>query len=313
MRSFPRCVAWNCPRFAEMGVALDGAERWWPHAREEAVLPAFSPYQSGPAQYIEVFNRGSVPFDYSIEPAVPWITVDSSSGRVVEQVRTTVRVDWKKAPEGTSRVPITVSGSEGTRVEVRAVVENRRLGRRRRNGFVEAGGYVSIEAENYARAVGTRGVSWQRVPDIGRTGAGMEPFPVIAAVQRPGGASPRLEYRTTLFTTGEVDITVHVSPRNDVFATEGLRYAVSVDDAAPQVVNITAATGADATRMNRQWQRNTSDNINRTTTGHTIPEAGVHLIKIWMVDPTVVVQKIVVDTGGERYSYLGPPESTRRD
>nr|WP_245560308.1 hypothetical protein [Actinopolyspora halophila] len=296
-----------------MGVALDGAERWWPHAREEAVLPAFSPYQSGPAQYIEVFNRGSVPFDYSIEPAVPWITVDSSSGRVVEQVRTTVRVDWKKAPEGTSRVPITVSGSEGTRVEVRAVVENRRLGRRRRNGFVEAGGYVSIEAENYARAVGTRGVSWQRVPDIGRTGAGMEPFPVIAAVQRPGGASPRLEYRTTLFTTGEVDITVHVSPRNDVFATEGLRYAVSVDDAAPQVVNITAATGADATRMNRQWQRNTSDNINRTTTGHTIPEAGVHLIKIWMVDPTVVVQKIVVDTGGERYSYLGPPESTRRD
>ncbi|SDQ19417.1 glycosyl hydrolase 115 family protein [Actinopolyspora saharensis] len=310
---FPPVRRVELPAVAEMGVAIDGSERWWPHAREEAVLPAFSPYQSGPAQYIEVFNRGSVPFDYGIEPAVPWITVDSRAGRVVEQVRATVRVDWKKAPEGVNRVPITVSGPGGSRVEVLALVDNRRLGRRRRNGFVEADGHVSIEGENYARAVGTRGVSWQRIPDIGRTGSGMEPFPVTAAVQRPGGASPRLEYRATLFTTGEVDITVHVSPRNNVFATEGLRYAVSVDDAAPQVVNITAATGADATKMNRQWQRNTSDNINRTTTRHTIPEAGVHLIKVWMVDPTVVVQKIVVDTGGQRYSYLGPPESTRRD
>lgn len=85
--------------------------------------------------------------------------------------------------------------------------------------------------------------------------------------------------------------------------------AVPLDDASPQTVNVTVATGADDTGMNRQWERNTSDNVNRTSTRHAIDAPGGHALKVWMVDPTVVVQKIVVDTGGLRPSYLGPPES----
>jgi hypothetical protein len=96
-----------------------------------------------------------------------------------------------------------------------------------------------------------------------------------------------------------------------VLQTDGLRYALSIDDEAPQTVNVTVATGADDTAMNRQWERNTSENINVTATTHTISAAGNHVLKFWMVDPTVVLQKIVVDLGGLRPSYLGPPESHR--
>jgi hypothetical protein len=139
----------------------------------------------------------------------------------------------------------------------------------------------------------------------------MEPWPVTAPRRTPGVDAPHLEYPMTLTTTGPVDVTAYLSPRNNAFPTDGLKYAVSIDDAPPQIVNITAATGATDTTMNRQWERNTSDNVNRTTTRHEITSKGTHVLKFWMVDPTVVLQNLVIDTGGLQPSYLGPPESRR--
>ena len=52
--------------YKQMGVAVDGSDQWWPEAQGPARLPVFSPYQSQPAQYIEVFNRGTEPFRYRI-------------------------------------------------------------------------------------------------------------------------------------------------------------------------------------------------------------------------------------------------------
>jgi hypothetical protein len=306
---FPAVRRLDLPAAAELGVAVDGSEQWWPAAPGRPALPEFSPHQSAPPQYVDVFNRGRTPFRCTVSAGAPWVLVEPRGGRVEEELRMTVRIDWTRAPKGTTTVPITVAGA-GREVTVDAVVRNPVLPGAWRRGFMEAGGYVSMEAEHCSANVGAGPVSWRRIPDLGRTGAGMTPFPVTAASRAPG-AGPRLEYRMTLFTAGPVTVWAYLSPRNNVLQGDGLRYAVSLDDAEPQVVNITKATGADDMTMNRQWERTTSDNVNLTSTRHVVAEPGPHVLKVWMVDPTVVVQKLVVDTGGLRPSYLGPPESLR--
>ncbi|MBV9024898.1 MAG: glycosyl hydrolase 115 family protein [Streptomycetaceae bacterium] len=308
-RIYPVVQRISVPATADMGVAIDGSDKWWPHEQGEAVLPVFSPYQSQPAQYVEIFNRGSVAFDYTIRTGADWLTADRPSGRVTRQQRVTFKVDWHRAPKGTKRVPVTVTGPGGRPVVVLAVVDNPVMPSSRLSGFVEANGYVSIEAAHCTRAVGAGGITWQRIPRIGRTGDGMEPLPVTAGRQIPGGNAPRLEYQVSLFTTGPVKVWAYVSPRNATLPAPGLHYAVSFDNDRPQQVDIIAATGSDDTAMNAQWARNTADNVNRTSTVHWIGKPGVHVLKFWMVDPTVVLQKLVIDTGGLKYSYLGPPES----
>ncbi|HET6531397.1 MAG TPA: glycosyl hydrolase 115 family protein [Actinoplanes sp.] len=303
---FPYVQRINLPEPAEMGVAIDGSAHWWAAgATTPAVLPTFSPYQSQPQQYIEVFNRGTTPYGYRITSAQPYVQVSPARGTVDKQVRATVRVDWSKAPKGVTEVPLTVTGPGGA-VTVIARVDNS-LPRHAAKGFVEANGYVSILADHYSRKVG----SWKVLPGVAKTGNGITPWPHTAPSVAPGGDSPRLEYRMTLTSSGPVKVSAMLSPRNNVLPTDGLRYAISVDDAPPQIVNITTATGADDGGMNKQWERNTSDNVNVTVTTHVIDRPGVHTLKVWMVDPTVIVQKLVVDTGGVKYSYLGPPESLR--
>jgi len=46
-------------------------------------------------------------------------------------------------------------------------------------------------------------------------------------------------------------------------------------------------------------------------TRHRLTGPGTHRLIFWAVDPTVVVQRLLIDTGGLPETYLGPAESRR--
>ena len=68
----------------------------------------------------------------------------------------------------------------------------------------------------------------------------------------------------------------------------------------------------DARNGNKEWEQSVKDASRTIRSSHTLPNAGLHTLKIWMVDPAVVLEKIVVDLGGLKPSYLGPPESVKQ-
>jgi hypothetical protein len=293
-----------------MGVAIEGTENWWPHHKAKAVLPEFDLYNRQ-TYYIEVFNRGKKPFEYSLRVEKPWIQILPMKGKIETEERLWVGIDWEKVPTGQHDVPITIIGPENTQVVVHAIINNPAAPKREKvNGFIESNKYISMEAFSFSIAIGEAYVNWLEIPNLGRTGSAMTPIPVTEHVPSPGGNSPRLEYPIYFLSTGEVNVKTYVSPILN-FTNKGLRYAISFDDEQPQIVNIHEKETAPDWLYPQTWNQMVSDNIKILTSRQFIQKPGEHILKFWMVDPGIVLQKIVVETGIVRPSYLGPPESFR--
>jgi hypothetical protein len=82
-----------------------------------------------------------------------------------------------------------------------------------------------------------------------------------------------------------------------------LQFAVSIDNEAPQIVSI------DKEDNTPVWNNWVANNIIIKTTKHFISQPGKHTVKYWMIDPGIILQKLVVDFGGLKPSYLGPQET----
>jgi hypothetical protein len=172
-------------------------------------------------------------------------------------------------------------------------------------GFVETDRHIAIEAEHWARDV-KGDIQWQVITGYGRTLSGVTPIPVDAPSRLPSADSPRLEYDLFLQSTGEAKVQLVVAPTLGFVPGRGLRCAVSLDDGEPQIIDLLADNS------NVVWERAVSDGVRQGDAGKfQITQPGRHVLKIWMVDPGVVFERIVLDLGGIRPSYLGPTESVR--
>lgn len=172
------------------------------------------------------------------------------------------------------------------------------------NVFYEKDGYVSIEAAHFTKAFKAKGISWQILPGLGRTGDAVTVYPVTAASQQPGKGTPFLEYDFYTYSKGGAQVKTLFSPTLNLFNNGGLRYAVSMDDEEPQIISINSDD--NNARVWNQWVAN---NIIVKTSSHQLEQEGKHTLRIWMVDPAVVLQKIMIDLGGLKPSYLGPEET----
>ena len=305
-----------------MGMALEGGD--------DSSLPGFSVYNQG-KRFVDLFNTGNGVVHWTARTSGDWIQLSESSGSISDETRIWVTIDWDKAPKGIAKdghVTFAWSSSSAnvwtnydTMSEAqRAAFRAGSLGKRDAGkmlevalsvfnpelpsvtsvtGFVESHGYISMEAEHYARKVDKAQAAWHVLEGLGRTGNSVTVLPTtipsVVSMADIMTHSPVLEYDVYTFTEGEVTVQFNCIPSNAINAEYGVRLAVSVDDGDPIMTSRTS--------------RNVLDNLMTLKAKLDMPQQGQHQLRVWMVDPGVVIDKIIIDTGGVKEAYLGPPES----
>jgi hypothetical protein len=307
--AMPEVRELQLPPTPKMAVAIEGSTLSWPGASPEPLLPTpvlptmdvFNQQRT----FLDIFNRGSAPFEFTLTSNQPWLKVSELHGTVAKEKRIWISVDWGIAPKGTSSGAITVSGNASPAVTANVNAFNPESpARESLTGFAESQGFVSIEAAHYSANLSVGSASWEEIPDLGATFSGMSVFPVTSpSAAAPSQNSPHLEYRMYLFDSGEAQVQATLSPSLNFVPGRGLRYAISMDDDPPQVVD----SLADNTEQS--WSTAVKDSVRKATSHLLVRSPGYHVLKFWYVDPGVVLQRLLVSFKEVPPTYLGPPES----
>ena len=173
--------------------------------------------------------------------------------------------------------------------------------------FTEKDGVVVMEAEHYNSTVGTDGLSWTVIPGMGRTRSGLTLMPYDRPV---GDASISYVFDANL--TDSVKVHVVVKSTLDYLNKGSLVYDVALDGGTPVPV-----------RFNERLNENPRNiySIYYPTVARRVVESVVtlpvtngqrqHTLTLHPHDPAIVFEKVVIDNGGYRPSYLFMEESPR--
>ncbi|HSY17949.1 MAG TPA: glycosyl hydrolase 115 family protein [Candidatus Acidoferrales bacterium] len=176
--------------------------------------------------------------------------------------------------------------------------------------FAEVGSRCVMQAEHASSFIPGKDANWQKITGLGYNGEAVSIFPATVPVRATPdkilAGSPCLQFKVWLSETNECKVTVRSLPTFSVETGKPQRYAIAFDDAPPQIISLPASMS----ERDRQWQENVLRNAALTTSEHTLGTAGLHTLKLWMVDPGIVIDTIAVEgQGAAPLGYVWPKEN----
>jgi len=299
-----------------LGVSVEGDVSTWPDHYGDAVLPTFDSFQPR-RSYVEVFAIGSRPIEYTIAAEQPWIVLTKDTALRPDE-RYWVEIDWTKVPTGASTGVIEVVDRSGTvRVKVPVVKATAEQAQAAKGRFASLAGPIAFAASAAIKKTEVYGVRWEKVPDYGRVEAALAIYPTTAESILPPNPAPTLEYPGFLSSAGSYEVTLVLGPVMDFVPNRGMRIAVAFDDQLPQVLDLFADRAGSTFLGRGSGAQAARDHVRYLRSTHKL-DAGAHTLRVSMVDPGIVIQRIVVDGAQkpagpfdprEPESYFGPPDS----
>lgn len=281
-------------------------------ARAFHALPAFDNYLRR-TYPVEIYNRGGGTLAWTAHASEPWVVLSKSAGKTADEERITVGIDWEKAPSGNA-VPAQIvfrAGEQSEKVLVSLFNPTAPSRAELRGIYVENNGCVSIPAAGCHRIRENDRIKITAVEDLGIEGPALQLGDPTAPLQIFRSRDvPCAEYDFYAFDAGSVDVYTYVLPTFPLHADRDFRigentntdtkYSVQIDDGA------LATPSSSHVEYSQVWFESVLRNcaVNKSTLH--IDKPGRHTLRIRVGDPGIVLQKIVLDFGGMKRSYLGP-------
>jgi hypothetical protein len=173
--------------------------------------------------------------------------------------------------------------------------------------FASSNGYVSMEAEHYYSLKDASQAKWTAIPYVGRTLGGMAVMPYSQAVD---GAS--ISYKMQLpADVRSVNVLVVVKSTLAFKNLDGHRYSVGFNGGQEATINFNADLNEKPANIYTIFYPTVARRVIEKKVQINVPVTadGMQELIIKPLDPGIVFEKIVVDFGGYKKSYLFMDES----
>lgn len=318
------------PIAGQMGIAVEGHEgvrpgrcneesdRTHPSRRDlvpGVTLNALTRY-SPARRWFDVFTRGSPTIHWSTSVPYDWIKLSVTSGTLIpgeEDARVDITIDWDQVPiDFNEEVLIDVRSAEGDFEQIHLPILGRKVPAKF-SGFVEADGYICIPASCGLTT------SYRHLREVGRLSTGsvaLDPSHEKHDISQIMSKTHYLTYHTYFFTkTCTLELLLYFNMTLDIDPSDLMTYDIIIDGNL-QTHKLVPETTNDG-ELPKGWAEAVQDCVwlkKHQFSGEDMGP-GAHIIQVGLKHSNMLLEKLVVNLGGMKESYLGPPPSycTRRE
>lgn len=302
-----------------------GAHRWTRHVLDLSLC-----FESKSEGAIEIANGGEKELHYRIDWDGDWLQVtdEYSDNHINKNEAFTVedsilynvkilRDKWDNSDHTMLRIyvdngEVVADESENdtsvSMVEVKISVTDYDLSEVTEPCFLEGEGCIAIEAPHFTDSISSTKGQYQVIENFGKTLGGVKAYPQTVRFENEAEA-PALIYNVYAATNGSYNCDIYTAPSNPVVYRGKLELGIVANDGQRNIVNTIPEKGFEPWKSD-SWRKGVLDNIHIGSCQLELKK-GVNEIKIFAVDPAVVIEKIVLWNPNvkPRKSYLGPKES----
>lgn len=261
-------------------------------------LPVFNPYNAK-HHFIALLNKGSQPVKWQAATDQDWIHLNQSSGALQTEDKIEVTINWNKLPAAIREGALTLKTQDSS-FKIYVQIAPPMKGRISPNPIVEQDGHVFIQAYQFIKKYNySKTHQWEPVQELGYSDSAYSILPVpVADTQKLHTAY--LEYKFYTYSKGPAEITAFTLPTEPVNNKHGMRIAVSFDHGQKHIISYQTKAGS------KQWQQNVLSNHARCSLNYNFSTTGWHTIKIYPLDPGVVLDQILINFKPDQKIYAVP-------